>query len=64
MRVTIGVDLGGTKLLAAVVDSDGHVVSLRRWPRRVSGYDESLDAITERVACLRRAAEVRGPRVH
>ena len=57
--VTIGVDLGGTKLLAAVVHGGGRVSSLRRWPRRVAGYEEALDAIAGLVASLRRESEER-----
>ena len=61
--VTIGVDLGGTKLLAAVVHGGGRVSSLRRWPRRVAGYEEAVDAIADLVASLRREAEERGEAV-
>jgi glucokinase len=61
--VTIGVDLGGTKLLAAVVHGGGCVSSLRRWPRRVAGYEEALDAIADLVASLCREAEDRGEAV-
>ena len=62
-EVTIGIDLGGTKLLAAVVDAEGHVSSLRRWPGRVSGYDQALDAIGELVRRLRADVEARGDTV-
>ena len=55
--VTIGIDLGGTKLLAAVVDADGHVSSVRRWPGRVAGYDQALDAIGRLVGRLRAEVE-------
>jgi glucokinase len=58
--VTIGVDLGGTKLLAAVVGAGGRVSSLRRWPGRVSGYHQALDTIAELVGRLRREVEGRG----
>lgn len=51
--VTIGVDLGGTKLVAALVDGTGEVSSLQRWPRRVASYDDALDAIAELTARLR-----------
>lgn len=61
--VTIGVDLGGTKLVAAVVHGEGRVSSLRRWPRRVAGYEEALDAIADLVASLRREAAARGEAV-
>ncbi len=62
-QVTIGVDLGGTKLIAALVDSDGHVSSLRRWPGPVPGYDEALDAIAELVEQLRYEAGRQGDAV-
>jgi glucokinase len=62
-QVTIGVDLGGTKLLAAVVDADGRALSPRRWRGRVSSYQEALDAIAELVGDLRREAEDRGDSV-
>lgn len=61
--VTIGVDLGGTKLLGAVVGADGRPSLLRRWPGRVSGYHEAVDAISDLVADLRRDAEARGDTV-
>lgn len=62
-QVTIGVDLGGTKLMAAVVDADGHVSSLRRWPGRVPDYDQALGAIAELVEQLRREAQTHGDSV-
>jgi glucokinase len=62
-EVTIGVDLGGTKLIAGVVDADGHVSSLRRWPGRVPHYDQALTAIAELVAQLRREAHAKGDTV-
>ena len=62
-HVTIGVDLGGTKLLAGIVDREGHVSSLQRWPARVSDYDQSLTAIADLVTQLRREIEQRGDTV-
>jgi glucokinase len=56
-NVTIGVDLGGTKLMAAIVDREGHVSSLQRWPGRVRDYDQALTAIADLVTQLRREAE-------
>jgi glucokinase len=49
---TIGVDLGGTKLLAGAVDSDGAVVASER--RLIGGLslDELLAATSEAVAAL------------
>ena len=58
--VTIGVDLGGTKLVAAVVDGAGRPSPPQRWPARVTHYAEALDAISDLVAGLRRVARGRG----
>jgi len=62
-HVTIGVDLGGTKLLAGIVDCEGHLSSLQRWPARVRDYDQSLTAIADLVTQLRREIEQRGDTV-
>jgi glucokinase len=59
-QVTIGVDLGGTKLAAAIVDGGGLVSSLQRWPGPVRDYDQALAAIANLVVQLRREAEHRG----
>jgi len=43
--LTIGIDIGGTKILAGVVDSSGHVVELRRRPtlgHDVAGVENSI----------------------
>jgi glucokinase len=58
-RVTVGVDLGGTKLLGAVVDEAGAVSSLLRWPGRVRQYDRALAAIASLVGRLEGAADER-----
>src|SRR5215510_5197634 len=48
--VTIGVDLGGTKVETAVVDDSGRVVASRRHPTDPdSGYRAVIDAIIESV---------------
>ena len=49
--------------MAALVDCDGHVSSLRRWPGRVPDYDQALDAIAELVEQLRSEAEYQGDTV-
>jgi glucokinase len=61
--VTIGVDLGGTKLMAGIVDRQGHVSSLQRWPARVRDYGQALTAIDDLVTQLRREAEQLGETV-
>jgi glucokinase len=62
-NVTIGVDLGGTKLMAGIVDREGHVSSVQRWPGRVRDYEQALTAIADLVTQLRREAEQRGDTV-
>lgn len=51
--LTVGVDIGGTKILAGVVDSEGHVVEERRQP--TPGHDVAAveNAIVEVVTDLR-----------
>ncbi len=51
MSVTVGVDLGGTKILAAAVD-DGHEVTGRHKVATPSGPDEVLEAIASSVEAL------------
>ncbi len=54
----IGVDMGGTKILAAVVRSDGHILS--RAKRRTQA-EEGPDAIIDRIASsVRRASRAAG----
>jgi glucokinase len=45
----IGIDVGGTKLLAAVVDEDGRSSSARKAPTPRQGVDELVEAIGELV---------------
>ena len=49
----IGVDLGGTKILAGVLDSSGNVLEVREQPTPLDSQDELLDALVETVAGLR-----------
>lgn len=58
--LAIGVDLGGTKLVAGLVDADGACLAQERWPRRIGGYDEALDAIAQLVGGLQRDAAADG----
>ena len=53
----IGVDLGGTKILAGVLDDAGHIIEVREQPTPLDSQDELLDALVETVA------ELRGPRI-
>src|SRR3954454_1165392 len=48
----IGVDLGGTKILAGVVGRDGEVVRRREWPTPVESQDELLAALGRSVEGL------------
>src|SRR4051812_14222456 len=57
MTTTIGLDLGGTKLLAGVVDGEGRV--LRRERRQIAGLP--LQAVLEIVAEVFAALEVDAP---
>jgi glucokinase len=51
-RLTIGVDLGGTKVLAALVDGDGRVVASKRSPTQA---DRGWEVVTEAVVAAIRA---------
>jgi glucokinase len=51
--VTIGVDVGGTKLCAAAVDRSGRVIAFARRPAPRQGYEAALDAIAEICAAVR-----------
>jgi glucokinase len=45
----IGVDLGGTKILAGVVDRDGSVEQRREWPTPLDSQEELLQALARSV---------------
>ena len=49
----IGVDLGGTKILAGMLDGSGNVLEVREQPTPLDSQDELLDALVETVASLR-----------
>ena len=55
-HLTVGVDVGGTKLVAAAVDAQGRTLAPQRWPEPVRGYEDVLGAITELVDRIRAAA--------
>lgn len=52
-RLTVGVDVGGTKLVASAVDAQGRPLGLERWPEPVRKYEEVLGAINELVGRIR-----------
>jgi glucokinase len=62
-ELVIGVDLGGTKLAAGLVDRDGLVVADARWPRPVRAYEDALDAISVLAGELLAEAAVGGGHV-
>jgi glucokinase len=49
----IGVDLGGTKILAGVIDDTGHVHEVREHPTPLASQDDLVDALYEIVSELR-----------
>jgi glucokinase len=51
----IGVDLGGTKILAGVLDDSGHILEVREQTTPLDSQDELLDALVETVSGLRGA---------
>ena len=53
MSLTIGVDIGGTKIAAGVIDADGHVIAHERLRTPVSDADASIDSIAEAVSTMR-----------
>jgi glucokinase len=52
-RRVIGVDVGGTKILAAVLDEDGKVEGLRERPTPSTSQEELLEVLVEMVGELR-----------
>jgi glucokinase len=52
-RVGVGLDIGGTKVLGAVVDTDGNVLDEHRVPSPTGSWQGMLDAITTVVGALR-----------
>jgi fructokinase len=59
VTLRVGVDLGGTKIEAAVLAHDGRELVRQRVPTP-RGYDESIDAIARLVADVERAAGGQG----
>jgi glucokinase len=52
-RVGVGLDIGGTKVLGAVVDVDGAILDEHRVPSPTGSWQGMLDAITTVVGALR-----------
>ena len=50
--LTIGVDIGGTKVSAGVVDLDGNIISSDRRSTPVSGGVELIATITDLIKSL------------
>jgi glucokinase len=53
MSVTVGVDVGGTKVLAALVDADGNILSKEQRPTANHDYGALLDTIQKCVEVAR-----------
>ena len=60
MGLAIGVDLGGTKIAAGVVDESGNVVAHDRRPTPSLSADDVIDSMVEIVTALARGREVVG----
>jgi glucokinase len=58
--VTVGIDVGGTKLCAAAVDVRGLVIATERRPAPVGDYEGALAAIAEVTSAIRREAAAQG----
>ncbi len=58
MGLTIGVDVGGTKVLAGVVDEDGTILAQTRRPTPSTSPAATADAIADAVAELRAGREI------
>lgn len=56
MSLTIGVDVGGTKLLAGIVDEQGHVLSTQRRDTPARNPEASIDTIASLIEELRDAS--------
>ena len=60
MPLTIGVDVGGTKIAAGVVDDDGHILAQLRRETPSSNSAATVDAVAGLAAELALAHEVEG----
>ena len=58
MGLTLGVDIGGTKVLGGVVDEDGRVLAQARRPTPATDVPATLDRIVEVIRELTATYEV------
>src|SRR5689334_24328742 len=61
--VTVGIDVGGSKLCGAAVDGAGRLIAGERNRAPMRGYDAALDAICAMTGRLRDAAAAKGAMV-
>ena len=59
----IGVDLGGSKIEAIAIDSEGRELARRRIPTPQEGYEEILDAVGSLVSTIEAEADATGASV-
>lgn len=59
-KVRIGIDLGGTKIAAVVLDGQGRTLAELRRPAPRDGYDATIRALAEVVETLEREADSSG----
>ncbi|MFD0890998.1 ROK family protein, partial [Streptosporangium algeriense] len=60
MALTIGVDIGGTKIAAGVVDEDGHIVEHLLRPTPATDPERVAESIAEVVGELAEGREIEG----
>jgi glucokinase len=60
MGLTVGVDIGGTKIAAGVVDEDGEIIATETEPTPATDPDALSDAVATVVERLRRRHDVQG----
>ena len=59
MTLTIGVDVGGTKIAAGLVDADGTILTTLRRPTPAQEVDAVVDVIADAVAELAAGRDAR-----
>lgn len=60
MSLTIGVDIGGTKIAAGLVDEDGHIVQMVRKPSPARDTPSVIDTVVSVVSTLRDGHDIGG----
>jgi glucokinase len=53
---SIGVDIGGTKIVAGLLDADGTILRVERWPTPIGSAGDLLEAVRSAVDEIRRAS--------